>query len=214
MSLTTSQIIALSRAKLLEQTDEIISDDTLLIYANLANQDVSKRVFTNDKILSSTITFTNGTGTLPALFGTLYGSAQDSGGSVFEEVSIEDFDNKTLAQMVTIEGGNIKAYPTTTGSLSIKYYPKFDALTITPSTTPNVNEYFHELIVYGILQRAFEDLQDEELATIYANKYEKELLKKISTQSNYEEGNQRGGQMFNYVPLISGSGNGGGANFW
>lgn len=214
MSLTTSQIIALSRAKLLEQTDEIISDDTLLIYANLANQDVSKRVFTNDKILSSTITFTNGTGTLPALFGTLYGSAQDSGGSVFEEVSIEDFDNKTLAQMVTVEGGNIKAYPTTTGSLAIKYYPKFDTLTITPSTTPNVNEYFHELIVYGILQRAFEDLQDEELATIYANKYEKELLKKISTQSNYEEGNQRGGQMFNYVPLISGSGNGGGANFW
>lgn len=214
MSLTTSQIIALSRAKLLEQTDEIISDDTLLIYANLANQDVSKRVFTNDKILSSTITFTNGTGTLPALFGTLYGSAQDSGGSIFEEVSIEDFDNKTLAQMVTVEGGNIKAYPTTTGSLSIKYYPKFDALTITPTTTPNVNEYFHELIVYGILQRAFEDLQDEELATIYANKYEKELLKKISTQSNYEENNVRGGQMFNYVPLISGSGNGGGANFW
>lgn len=214
MSLTTAQIITLARAKLLEQTDEIISDDTLLIYANLANQDVSKRVFTNDKILSATISFTNGVGTLPALFGTLYGSAQNTGGSTFEEVSIEDFDNKTLAQMVTIEGGTIKAYPTTTSSLSIKYYPKFDALTITPTTTPNVNEYFHELIVYGILQRAFEDLQDEELATIYANKYEKELTKKISTQSNYEEGNQRGGQMFNHVPLLGGSGSGGGANYW
>lgn len=214
MSLTTAQIIALSRAKLLEQTDEIITDETLLIYANLSYQDLAKRIFTNDKILSTTISFTSGSGTLPALFGTLYGSAQDTGGSVFEEVSIEDFDNKTLSQMVTIEGGAIKVYPTTTASLAIKYYPKFADLTITPTTTPGINEYFHELIVYGILQRAFEDLQDEELATVYTNKYEKELLKKISTQSNYEENNQRGGQMFNYVPLIGGSGNGGGANYW
>ena len=200
MTLTTSQIMTLARAKLLEMTTEIISDTTLLIYANLTHQDLWKRVFTNDNILSATITFTNGVGSLPALFGTLYGSAQDSSNNIFEEVSIEDFDNKTMNQMVTIEGGTIKCYPTTTSSLTIKYYPTF--ATLTASVNPTINEYFHECIVYGILARAFEDLQDQELASFYNAKYEAIVAQKSAIQSNYEEGNQRGGVMFNYVKLI------------
>lgn len=214
MQLTTTQIITLARAKLLETTPEILTDETLLIYANLTYHDLIKRTFTADSILSATVAFTNGVGTLPAGFGTLYGSAQDTGNRQFEEVSIEDFDNKTLSCMVTIEGGQIKAYPTTTATLNIKYYPTFDNLTITPSTTPGINEYFHELIVYGILSRAFEDLQDEELAMTYDKKYENGLLKKTSVQSNYEENNQRGGQMFTEQNLISGNNGFGSANYW
>ena len=212
MALTTSQIITLARAKLLETTQEIITDETILIYANLAYKDLVKKIFTADKVLSSTISFTNGSGTLPTLFGTLYGSAQDSNGTQFEEVSIEDFDNKTLSNMITIEGGAIKCYPTTTSSLTIKYYPTFNDLTITPTTTPGINEYFHELIVYGILSRAYEDLQDESLSQFYSSKYDSDLTKKLSVQSNYEETNQRGGQMFTYVNLLGG--NAGGANYW
>jgi hypothetical protein len=200
MALTTIQVISLARAKLLEQTTEIISDETILIYANLAYQDLIKRIFTNDKILSSTISFTSGVGTLPTLFGTLYGSAQSSGGETFEEVSIEDFDNKTLSRMVTIEGGTIKCYPTDTANLSIKYYPTFAALT--SGSNPAINEYFHECIVYGILERAFEDLQDESLSAYYKTKYEGEVTKRSGIQSNYEEGNQRGGEMFAYQQLI------------
>ena len=86
MALTTNQIITLARNKLLEQPTEIISEDTILIYANLTYQDLIKRTFTNDKILSASITFTNGIGTLPTLFGTMYGSAMDSGNNQFEEV--------------------------------------------------------------------------------------------------------------------------------
>lgn len=200
MALTTNQIITLARAKLLEATTEVISDETILIYANLTNQDIIKRVFTNDKILSSTVNFTSGTGSLPLLFGTLYGSAQDSEGNVFEEVSIEDFDNKTLNRMITIEGGNFKIYPTETSSVDIKYYPISE--TLTASVNPTINEYFHECIVYGILERAFEDLQDQELSSYYKAKYENMILNKLAVQSNYEEGNQRGGQLFTYTKLI------------
>lgn len=203
MSLTTVQILTLARAKLLEQTTEIISDETILIYANLSYQDLIKRIFTADKVASATVTFTSGVGTLPTLFGTLYGSAQDTAGNKFEEVSIEDFDNKTLSQMVTIENGTIKCYPTTTSLLAIKYYPTF--ATLTSGVNPTINEYFHECIVYGILERAFEDLQDESLSAFYKQKYESEITKKTAIQSNYEEGNQRGGQMFSWVNLMGGN---------
>lgn len=199
--LTTNQILSLARAKLLEQTEEIITDATLLIYANLTYQDLIKRTFTSNKILSSTVAFTLGEGALPATFGTMYGSAQDAYGNIFEEVSIEDFDNKVLERMITVEGGEFKVYPVETASLNIKYYPKWADLSL--SQNPEIDEYFQELIVYGILTRAFEDLQDEQLAINYSNKYETEFQKKSSAQSNYEEGNQRGGQMFTYQRLIN-----------
>jgi len=198
--MTIQQIIALARIKLLEQTTEVVSDETLLLYANLANIDLVKSTFTNDKILSATVAFTSGSGALPASFGTLYGSGQDTQNNTFEEVSIEDFDNRTIDRMITVEGGVFKIYPTTTTSVNIKYYPTFD--TLTNSSTPSVNEYFHELVVYGILERAFEDLQDESLSAFYKSKYESELAKRLAKQSNYEEGNQRGGQMFSYVRLL------------
>ena len=205
MALTLIQILSLSRAKLLEQTTEIISDDTLLAYANLTQEDIIKRTFTNDQILSATVSFSSGAGTLPATFGTLYGSAQDSAGNIFEEVSIEDFDNKTLSRMITVEGNAFKCYPTTTTSLLIKYYPK--TTTLTAGSTPSVNSYFHECMVYGIISRAFEDLQDQSLSAYYAGKYESMLNARSSSQSNYEEGNVRGGQMFTGINLISGGAN-------
>jgi hypothetical protein len=200
MVLTTVNIINLARAKLLETTSEIISDETILIYANLSYQDIIKRIFTNDKILSATVSFTNGVGTLPTLFGTLYGSAQDTGTQTFEEVSIEDFENQVSERMVTIEGGTIKVYPSTTSSIAIKYYPTFASLTA--GSTPAINEYFHECIVYGILDRAFEDLQDESLSAYYHAKYEGMITQKAAIQSNYEENNARGGVMWNYQQLI------------
>ena len=200
MALTTVNILNLSRAKLLEATPEIISDETLLIYANLVHQDLWKRIFTSDKIASATVTFTNGSGSLPATYGTMYGSAQDSGGNVFEEVSIEDFDNKVLDNMVTIEGGVIKCYPTTTSSLAIKFYPVVTTLTV--GSTPSINDYFHEAIVYGICERAFEDLQDQELSSFYHAKYESMITQKASSQSNYEESNARGGTMFTWQKIV------------
>lgn len=204
MALTTNQIISLARAKLLEQTTEILTDATLLIYANLTQQDIYKRVFPNSHILSATVALTNGVGTLPTRFGTLYGSGLDSSENTYEEVSIEDFDNKTLNRMMTVESNTLKVYPTSVSSIDIKYYPTF--ADISAGSNPTIDSYFQELIVYGILARAFEDLQDEALSIFYSGKYETELEKRIKIQSNYEENNVRGGQMFTEQRLISDSG--------
>lgn len=198
--MTVQQILQLVRIKLLEQTSEVVSDETLLLYANLTDIDLVKKTFTNDKILSATVNLTDGVGSLPSGFGTLYGSGKDSGDNNYEEVSIEDFDNKTLNQMITVEGGTLKVYPTTVSSIDIKYYPTFN--TLTNASVPSVNEYFHECMVYGILERAFEDLQDEALSAFYRAKYKGELAERSAVQSNYEEGNVRGSQMFTYQKLL------------
>jgi len=211
--MTTNQIVALARAKLLETTTENLTDETILIYANLAQDDIKKRTFTNDQITTATIAMTSGVGTLPATFGTLYGDAYDStGNNFFPELSIADFQKKTLSQSVTVEGGIIKVYPTTQASIIIKYYPTL--ATLTNGSTSTLNSYLHELIIYGILFRAFEDLQDTEMSKFYTDKYELELVKKSSAQSNYEEENQRGGQMFTEQLLVSDNSFSGSPNYF
>jgi len=199
ITLTTNQILALARAKLLETTTELLTDETLLIYANLSQDDIAKKTFTNDKIASATITFTSGVGALPAAFGTAYGDAEDTNGNFYKELSIEDFNKEITDYSFTIEGGTIKCFPTTTTSLTLKYYPTYAALTST--VNPSINSYFSEMILYGILYRAYEDLQDFELSKYFREKYEAELTSKISTQSSYEENNQTG-EFFSYQQLI------------
>lgn len=196
----SNQIITLARNKLLETTTELVKDETLYIYANLAQEDIAKKTFTNDKIKSATVTFTSGVGTLPTDFGTLYGDAFDSANNFYPEMTIEDFKKKTLHYGVTIEEGTIKVLPDTVASLTIKYWPTFADMT--SAVNPTIPTYFHELIVYGILYRAFEDLQDWELSKFFREKYESELKQKIETMSNYEENNVRSSQMFSAQNLL------------
>jgi hypothetical protein len=198
--MTTSQILQLVRVKILESTSEIVTDETLLIYANLVKEDIVKRAFPNSQIKSATVTFTNGVGTLPTDFGTLYGDAFKDLGNYFPELSIDDFQKKTTNQAVTIEGGQIKVYPTETASLTIKYYPTYPDVSL--SVNPTFDAYFHEPMIPGILSRVQEDLQDEELANLYNVKYENMLNQRIANQSNYEENNCRAGQMFSEQTLI------------
>jgi hypothetical protein len=213
MTLSTNTIISAARKKLLEEGGEILSDTTMLIYANLAQDDIGKRAFPNSRIKTATVSFSAGVGTLPTNFGTLYGDAYTAtGNNHFPELSIEDFNKKTLSQAVTIENGTIKVHPDTTGSLEIKYYEAYP--TMTTVVNPTIDGYFHELIIYGIVFRGFEDLQDYQLAQTYEAKYEKELAKKIAVQSNFEENNVRGGQMFNQQDLIGNNGGYGSPNFF
>lgn len=200
--MTTNQILTLARAKLLEAGSEIFPDATLLIYLNLDYEDMYKRLFTNDSILTGTATFTAGSYTLASTVGTLYGAAFDAGNTRFEEVSIEDFDARTLSHMITIQGGAMKVYPTNTASLTFKYFPKPIPLTV--SDNPTINSYFHEPLVYGTISRAHEDLQDEELATFYMNKREDMIKERLGHNSVYEETNQRGAQMFGQQDLLGG----------
>ena len=201
--MTTQQIIDLSRLKLLETGSDLITDTTILLYANLAYKDIIKKAFPNNSISEGTVTFTSGVGSLPANFGTLYTDAYDTQGNIFPEVSISDFIRRlgNSENAVCIEGGNIKVSPADTASLTIKYYPTYETLAI--SVNPTIDEYLHEPIIYGVLYRAFEDLQDPELSKYYKNEYKSMLEDALSSLSNYEEDAQRGGTMFNGIQIIS-----------
>lgn len=198
--MTSTNIITIARNKLLETTTELLKDEILYIYANLTQEDIAKKTFTNDKIKSTTVAFTSGVGSLPTDFGTLYGDAFDTANNFYPEMTIEDFAKKIREYGVVIEGGQIKVLPDTTSSLTIKYWPTFADMT--SAVNPSIPTYFHECIVYGILYRAFEDLQDWELSKFFREKYESELRQKIEVMSNYEEGNQRSSEMFSYEQLI------------
>lgn len=201
-ALTTNQITTSARRKLLEETSDLVSDATILEYANQTYDDLKFRTRTNDQIKTATITFTNGVGTLPADFGTLYGDGYRSttDKTPFSEKSISDFDSELYDNAVTIEDGEIKVTPSSETSLIIKYFPSYTALS--SAQNPEINSYFHELIIYGILYRAYEDLQDEELSNYYEEKYEDKFEKKKRGLSSYEEGNQRGNQLFGYQKLM------------
>lgn len=202
MSLTTNEVTSAIRRKLLEETTDLVTDATVLLNVNLAYDDLKIRTFTADQIQTATITFSSGEASVPLDFGTLYGDAYatTTDKTPFPEKSIADFDKDTTINGVTIEGGKIKVAPTDTTSLIIKYYPSYDALST--SQNPEINEYFHELLIYGALSRIHEDLQDEVLSKYYDDKYEALLKKKTDSMSNYEEANDRGGEMFSYQQLI------------
>lgn len=201
-ALTTTQILSAVRRKLLEEGTDLVSDETVLMNANLAYDDVRYGTFTNDQIETTTITFTNGVGTLPANFGTLYGvgfrSATDT--TPFNEKSIADFDRTPTENGMTVVGGVLKVSPSTTSSLIVRYYPSYDPLST--SQNPEVHPYLHELIIYGAMWRILEDLQDESRSEYYRGKYEEEFLKRTNRLSNYEEDNQGGNEFFSYQRLI------------
>lgn len=184
---------------MLEVTDDIIADSQILIYANETYDDLKIRTFDNSQIQNATVNFSSGTGTPPSNFGTLYGDPVDTAGNRYNELTINDFITKPLEKMITLQSGVFKIEPNT-AQLIINYYPSYEALTT--SQNPEINKYFHELIVYGILSRGFEDLQDPELSKYYGDKYETELLKKAGNLSQYQEENQNDGAMFNYQRLI------------
>jgi hypothetical protein len=200
--MTSNEILASARRKILEETTDLVTDTTLLLYMNESYKDLRYRTFTNDQINTATISFTSGVGTLPADFGTLYGPGYKSttDKTPFEEKTIADFDRENEVEGITIEGNTIKVNPSDTTSLIVKYYPSYAALSTT--SDPLLHEFLHELIVYGTLYRTLEDLQDEARAQYYRGIYEEEFKKRTSGISNYEEDNQSGSTMFNYVKLI------------
>lgn len=201
-SLTTSQILAAIRRKLLEETTDLVSDETVLLNVNLSYDDLRYRTFTNDQIKSATVNFSSGVGTLPTDFGTLYGDCylSTTDETPFYEKTISEFDRTSTENGVCIIQGSLHVNPSTTSSLLIRYFPSYDALST--SQNPQLHEYLHELIIYGSLWRIHEDLQNEALSEYYRTKYEEEFAKKTNVLSNYQENNVGGNSMFNYQKLI------------
>lgn len=198
--MTTNELIARIRSKILESGSELVTDATILQDLNFANDDITKRTFTNASVISETVNFSNGLGTLPATFGTAYDDAIDSDGNYYKELNIADFTKETQPYSYTIEAGVIKVFPTTTASFTLRFWPK--TVTLSASQDPTINSLLQKCLISGALAEIYEDLQDEQLATYYKQKYELELQQKLATLSNYEEENQKSGEMFTAQTLI------------
>ena len=201
--MTTNEIILIARKKLLEAGTEILDDETVLIYANQVYLDLQKKTFPNSAIKTASVVFVNGIATPPTDFGTIYGDAYDVNNNFFSEMSIADFARLGgVGTGLVVQAGQIKLSPTQNLTLTVPYYPKFNDLTTVQN--PQIDAYFHEPIIYGIMARAFEDLQDFELALTYQNKYKEMVIERTGVLSNYEEDGQRGGQMFNGINIVGG----------
>lgn len=199
--MTTNEITAAARRKVLETTDEIVSNATVLLYANQSYIEVYKRVFTSNGIVTATVACSNGVCSLPTRYGRMYTKATDNNNEEYEEVSVADFHQFDDHDYIyTIENGQLRVSNEDISQLTVKYYEQPE--TLTESVNPSIDEYFHEVIVYGTVWRIHEDLQDEELSTYYQEKFEAELTRRIGNQSQYEESNQRGGEMFVEQRLI------------
>lgn len=201
--LTTSQIIALARKKLLETSTAIFTDDDLLLYANLTKDDIAKRLFSDDLIVPTTLVFSGGVATKPSDFESHYLS-KDSNvpgvGNTFQWVNIEDFRAGKYDRMLCLIAGSIYAYPTNTALTYTDYYKKLPDMSL--SVNPTLDASLLECIVYGILYRGFEDLQDFELSKEFRNKFEVEFGIKGQAVSFSSENSQQGGEMFNGIAII------------
>ncbi len=202
--MTTNELLEEIRDTLLEQTEEIFSNDQLLRYANRTKDDIAKRLLTKDLITKTTLAFTSGVATLPSDFESFY-SAGDQDivgtGNNFGWYSAADFNNADFDYGIGYDNGQLNVYPTTTGTLYMRYYKTLADMTV--GSTPTLPTYTHDLIIDGSLARAFEKTQDFELAQYYEAKYERRLKQKQEVISYSEEGAQKGGQMFRPQNLIN-----------
>ena len=201
-ALTTNTILSAVRRKILEETTDLVSDSTVLMNANLAYDDLKIRSFTPDQINQATIALTLGLGTLPADFGTGYGPGYKdlTDRTPYNEKSIADLDRNPLLEGYAIIEGEIQVMPTTTTQLVVRYYPKYDALAT--DQDPQINEYLHELIIYGAIWRIYEDLQNEAMSQYFLEKYTELLKEKKGALSNYQRDNQDGNQLLNGIKMF------------
>lgn len=198
--MTTNEIIATVRRKILETNSDIVTDAVILQYANEEYREVRKKLKMSSGIVDETIICSNGVCTLPATYGAMYSFATDASGNNYSEVSIADFEVGGYDYAFTIKEGSMIVNKTDITSIVIRYYTK--AATLTALINPDIDEMFHEPIMYGAVSRSFEDLQDEELAVFYRTKADNEFDRKDKIQSSYEESNQKGGSMFVPQTLI------------
>lgn len=213
--MTSAQIIALARKKIMEKTDEIFSDDDLLLYANNGKDEIAMRFLGKKLIKPATLVFSGGSVTKPTDWnGHYYASTSNvpRQGTEVKLVSIEDYQNGVKSHMVTESEGNLLCYPTTLGTVYFWYYKKLTdmALGSSPVNPPSeLNTAFHMPIVYYIIGQALEDAQDFELSKYFNDKYENEYTKQAQIVSDLEKGTQEAGSLLSPLPDLNFGGSGG-----
>lgn len=208
----TVDILKLSRKKLLENTQEIFSDDDLILYGNLTKDELAKRYLGNRGIKKATLSFSGGEVTRPTDWngGYFANSTGQKGGTEYKFVNITDFYADKYPNMIVEEDGKLKTN-TNASQLTVWYYKKLSDLAITPTQVDppsELDDFLHELIIYGIVWRGFEDAQDFELSKYFKDKFEAEYTIRTSHLSELEEAPMESGEMFEPLPDLNFSGYG------
>lgn len=210
--MTIAQILQLARRKILEQTEEIFDNETLLLYANLRKDEMTQRYPANRFVKRGTLSFTNGSVARPTDWnGHYYSSSSQTpnSGQEYKLVSLEDFQNGTYPYMITESEGDILVFPTSVGTVYTWYYKKLTDMALTPTVVNppvELNDAFHRPMVYGIVSDAFEDAQDFELSKFYTDKFEAEFERACMTVSALEESSQEAGALLSPLPDLGFSG--------
>lgn len=205
--MTTEQILKLARKKLLETSSEIFSDEDLLLYANLSKDEIASRYLADNLIKSTVLDFTSGSATIPADFNSVY-YINDTGqkdGIKYVFVDLKQYLQNDMSNMVTEENGVFKNNQNKT-SLTMWYYSTLPDLALLPTIvnpSTSLKPLLHELIVYGIVYRAFEDAQDFELSKYFKDKFEAEYTIRTNNLSELEENPKQSGQMFDALPDLN-----------
>jgi len=215
--MTIVQILALARRKILENTEEIFDNATLLLYANMRKDEIAKRYLGKRIIKRSSLSFSSGSVTRPTDWNGHYYSSDSqtpNTGNEFKLVNIEDFQAGVYPQMICESEGNILVFPTTTGSIYTWYYKKLADMSLDPVVDPptELDDAFHRPMVYGIVADCFEDAQDFELSKFFTDKFEAELERASQTVSQLEESSQEAGALLSPLPDLGFSGYGAGGN--
>jgi hypothetical protein len=151
------------------------------------------------------IPFVAGVGVLPPDFSSFY-QASDSNvlgkGNTFDWYELDDFNTLSTDQYgLTVQGNELRLNPLTPG-IYFSYKRKAADMTLSTGSIPDLPSTFHETIIYGIVYRALEDLQDELDANIYEGKYERRIEQKSDTLSDLEETGQNSGVLFSDIRII------------
>lgn len=205
-SFTTQKLIAEAREIILETTDEIVDDDTLLLYANLTKDDIAMRVPAKEFRQVFTVNFVGGLGAIPTNFVSVYkvrDTAVVGTGNDFDNYERDEFLGANFDYGLSQINGQFAVYPTSTPVLYIDAFISVPDMTDGDGDLPTgVPSYLQELIIPGIVYRALRKLQEDNRANFYQGLYESELSKKSSAISNIQEQGQQDGALFTPIRIL------------
>lgn len=137
----------------------------------LAEFDAQRRLRVGEMLASTTITLTDGAGSLPSDY-LQYRRIWDT---AYPDVDLEPGTAES-ARGFRITGSSISTYPTTIGTLGIDYYQEVPALT-SSNITNWLLEKAPDVYLYGSLSAAMPFVQDDNRIAVWKRLLEEAYLK-------------------------------------
>ena len=156
-------------------------------FIRLAELNAQRRLRVGQMLASTTITLTNGAGSLPSDY-VQYRRIWDT---AYPDIDLEPGTAESVRGF-KIAGSSITAYPTTIGTLGIDYYQEIPALTAS-NTTNWLLEDVPEVYLYGSLVAAMPFVLDDNRAGVWKSFLEEayQALENQDVMTRYAKAGRR-----------------------